>query len=238
MKKEESNYLYYFKSLKQSPIFSEVEDTVLHEILEMFHSKKYLKDNYPLTSESTMYNIYIIISGRVEISVINFDTDREYIIDILGPGDIYDVICLLDTKEHDVIATALDDMELLIAPIEVAREWIYAHPDFNKTLLPYLGKQLRYFEESATDFVLYDTWTRLVKLILRNTDNNTGKLTLINNLSHDQIAKMIGSARNVVNRHIQDLKNSQLLSVKRKSLEINNINSLIEEFKRRNALLP
>ncbi len=237
MEKETANYSYYFNTLKQSPIFSKIEDDVLHKILRMFHSKKYLKDNYPFTSESTMYNIYVIISGRVEISVMNFDTDREYIIDILGPGDIYDVICLLDKKEHNIIATALDDMELLAAPIEVAREWLYIHPDFNKALLPYLGKQLRHFEESATDLVLYDTWTRLVKLILRNTDNDTGKLSLINNLSHEQIAKMIGSARNVVNRHIQDLKNSQLLSVQRKSLEINNIHKLIEEFKRRNPFL-
>jgi CRP-like cAMP-binding protein len=235
MKKETSNYSYYFNKLKQSQHFSELEDNVLHEILDMFHSKTYLKDNYPFTSLSTTYRIYIIISGRVEISKMNFDTGREYTINILGPGDIYDIICLLDKKEHDVIATALDDLEVLVAPIETGREWLYKHPSFNKTLLPYLGKQLRYFEESATDLVLYDTWTRLVKLILRNTDSYTGKLSLINNLSHEQIAKMIGSVRNVVNRHIQDLKNSQLLSVKRKRLEINNIQKLLEEFKKRNS---
>ena len=235
MRKEISNYSYYFNSLKQSPFFSELEDNVLHEILEMFHSKTYLKDDYPFTSESTLYNIYVIISGRVEVSKMNFDTDREYIINILEPGDIYDVICLLDKKEHDVIATALDDLEVLVAPIEAAREWLYKHPDFNKTLFAYLGKQLRYFEESATDLVLYDTWTRLVKLILRNTDSQTGKLSLINNLSHEQIANMIGSVRNVVNRHIQDLKKNKLLTVKRKSLEINNVQKLLEELKKRNS---
>lgn len=237
MRKEISNYSYYFNSLKQFAFFSELEDNVLHEILEMFHSKTYLKDNYPFTSESTLYNIYVIISGRVEVSKINFDTDREYIINILVPGDIYDVICLLDKKEHDVIATALDDLELIVAPIEAAREWLYKYPDFNKTLFPYLGKQLRYFEESATDLVLYDTWTRLVKLILRNTDRHTGKLSLINNLSHEQVAKMIGSVRNVVNRHIQDLKSNKFVSVKRKSLEINNFQKLLEELKKRNSFL-
>ena len=235
MKKEITNYTYYFNSLKQSPIFAELEDNVLHEILELFHSKKYNIDDYPFTSESTLYNFYFIISGRVEVSKVNFEIDREYIINILEPGDIYDVICLLDKKEHDVIATALDDLEVLVAPIEAAREWLYKHPGFNKTLFAYLGKQLRYFEESATDLVLYDTWTRLVKLILRNTDMHTGKLSLINNLSHEQIAKMIGSVRNVVNRHIQDLKNNKLLTVKRKSLEINNVQKLLEELKKRNS---
>jgi len=237
MNKETLNYNYYFNNLKQSPHFSELEDNIIHEILEMFHSKTFLKDDYPFTSESTLYKIYIVISGRIEISKMNFDTDREYIINILGPGDIYDVICLLDKKEHDVIANALDDVEVIVAPIDAARRWLYKYPDFNKTFFPYLGKQLRYFEESATDLVLYDTWTRLVKLILRNTDSKTGKLTLINNLSHEQIAKMIGSVRNVVNRHIQDLKNSQLLSVKRKDLEINNIQKLLEELKKRNSFL-
>ena len=110
MRKETSNYSYYFDNLKRSPHFLELEDNVLHEILEMFHGKTYLKDNYPFTSESTLYNFYFIISGRVEISRINFNADREFIINILGPGDIFDVICLLDKKEHDIIATAIDDI--------------------------------------------------------------------------------------------------------------------------------
>lgn len=234
MRKDTSDYPYYFNSLKASPHFANVEDDILHEILDMFHSKKYLKDNFPFTSESTKNNFYFIVSGRVEISKMNFQTNREYIIGILGSGDIFDVICLLDKEGHDIIATALDDLELLVAPINVVREWLYQQPSFNKTLLPYLGKQLRYFEESATDLVLFDTWTRLVKLIIRNTDNQTGKIKLINNLTHEQIANMIGSVRNVVNRHVQDLKSNKFLTVKRRSLEISNIQKLLEEFKLRN----
>jgi len=235
MNKETSNYSYYIKSLKQSPHFAEIEDDILHEIMEMFHSKTYLKDSFPFTSETTMFNIYVIISGRVEISKLNFDTDREYIINILGPGDIYDVICLLDKKEHNTIACALDNLEILVAPIEAAREWLYKHPKFNKTLLPYLGEQLRYHEEAATDLALYDTRTRLLKLILRNTNTDTGKLSLINNLSHEQIADMIGSVRNVINRHIQDLKINKSIAVKRKSLEIINYQKLLEEFKKQTS---
>ena len=231
MNKETSNYSYYFNCLKKSPHFFEIEDSVLHEILEMFHCKTYLKDSFPFTSESTLYNIYFIISGRIEISKINFDTDREYIINILGPGDIYDVICLLDKNEHNAISYALDDLEVLIAPIEAAREWLYKHPNFNKTLLPYLGEQLRYYEESATDLALYDTKTRLIKLILKNTDTHTEKLSLINNLSHEQIADMIGTVRNVINRHLQDLKKNKSIVVKRKSIEIINYQKLLEEFK-------
>ncbi len=237
MNKETSNYAYYFNNLRQSPIFAKVEDNVLHEILELFHSKTYKKDDYTFTTESTLYNFYYVVSGNIEISRINFDTDREFIITILGPGDLFDVICLLDKNEHDIIATALGDIEVLIVPIEIAREWLYKHPNFNKTLFPYLGKQLRYLEETASDMVLFDTWTRLVKLILRNTDKHTGKLSLINNLSHEQIAKMIGSVRNVINRHVQDLKKDKLITVNRKNLEISNIQKLLEELKKRNPYM-
>lgn len=233
MNKDDLNYNYYFDTLKKSIHFSEVEDNVLHEILLMFHNKKYLKDNYPFTTESTKYNFYFIVSGRVEVSKMNFNTGREYIINILVPGNIFDVIILLDNDEHDIIATALDDLELLVAPINIVREWLYKHPSFNKTLLPYLGKQLRYLEESASDLVLYDTWTRLVKLIIANTDKETGKLVLLNDLSHEQLAKMIGSARNVVNRHIQILKKNELLTVKNKFLKVINYQELLKELKNR-----
>ena len=52
----------------------------------------------------------------------------------------------------------------------------------NRTLLPYLGNQIRDLEELASDLSLHDTATRLAKLILRHVDleNQQQELKLIN----------------------------------------------------------
>jgi CRP-like cAMP-binding protein len=114
-----------------------------------------------------------------------------------------------------------------------ARAWLDENPKFNKNFLPYLGKRMRYLEENASDLALYDTTTRLSKLILRNIDESKPSQTdehtvpLINDLSNDTMAKMIGSVRAVVNRSIQKLKSDKIIEVSRKEKRVKNLKKLI-----------
>jgi len=46
------------------------------------------------------------------VSRINPETGRELTVaSLLGPGDVFDVICLLDHREHEAVMTAVDDLE-------------------------------------------------------------------------------------------------------------------------------
>ena len=51
----------------------------------------------------------------------------------------FDVISLLSTKEHEPIALALDNIQLLSVPIEAMHTWLTNYPDFNHNLMPYLA---------------------------------------------------------------------------------------------------
>ena len=125
---------------------------------------------------------------------------------------------------------ALDDVKLLVFPIELFREWVATKPSFNKLFLPYVGKQLRSMENLASDLSLYDTTTRLVKLIARNIEQEDGKQTLklINNLSHEELANLIGTVRKVLNRNLQALKKEGLIDIKRKEIYIKDSQNLLE----------
>ena len=103
------------------------------------------------------------------------------------------------------------------------------HPEFNRTLLPYLGKQIRALAELASDLSLHDTATRLAKLILRHVDheNQQQELKLINDLSNKELASMIGSVRVVVNRHLTKLKKEGVLETSRKHMHVKNLHSLV-----------
>jgi len=83
------------------------------------------------------------------------------------------------------VATALDDMEVLVTTVNQAKEWINQHPDFNRAFLPYLGKQMHGLADQVTDLSLYDTEARLARLILRHLvpGNLPNDIHLINNLS-------------------------------------------------------
>ena len=180
--------------------------------------------------EECMEHFFVILEGRVKISQINFETGKEQILYLLSNGDMYDIITLLDAKVHENMAMALDDVKLLVFPIELFREWIETKPSFNKLFFPYVAKQLREMENLASDLSLYDTTTRLVKLIAKNIEKEGDKQTLklINNLSHDELANLIGTVRKVLNRNLQSLKKEGLIDIRRKEIYIKDSQNLLE----------
>ncbi len=209
----------------------EVIQQELHEDIARFGRITYVKKGEILMRpEECMEHFFIILEGRVKISQINFENGKEQILYLLAKGDMYDIISLLDGKLHENVAMALDDVKLLVFPIELFREWIETKSSFNKLFFPYVAKQLRDVETLATDLSLYDTTTRLVKLIARNIEQQGDKQTLklINNLSHDELANLIGTVRKVLNRNLQALKKEGLIDIKRKEIRIKDSQNLLE----------
>ena len=203
----------------------------LHDDITRFGRVSFVKKGDTLMRpEECLEHFFVILEGRVKISQINFENGKEQILYLLSKGDMYDVVSLLDGKPHENIAMALDDVKLLVFPIELFREWIETKPSFNRLFFPYVAKQLRNVENLASDLSLYDTTTRLVKLIARNIEQEDGKQTLklINNLSHEELANLIGTVRKVLNRSIQALKKEGLIDIKRKEICIKDSQTLLE----------
>ena len=167
------------------------------------------------------------------MSIYNPENGREHILFLIGPGDGFDLISLLDDEWHNAVATALDDMEVLSTSLQQARTWIDQHPDFNRAFLPYLGKQMHTLASQATDLSLYDTEARLSRLVLRNLsgDKQLNEIQLINDLSQETLAAMIGSVRVVVTRHLQNWKQKKIISGKRGDWSILDLQALLDKAK-------
>jgi len=236
MRKDSPYYLPSIKVLQSAALFQDVDEEMMEEIVGYFTPMSLPKKSV-IQPWQTKESFFVIISGRVKVSRVNLDTGREYIIFLLQGGDAFDIISLLDGKEHEVVIEAIDELQLLKTPVPTARSWLDLHPEFNKNFLPYLGDRMRLLEDSGTDLALYDTITRLARLILRYIDHNAVSieddaypLRLINDLSHEVLAKMIGSVRKVVNLNIQELKKEGAITSVRGKLSVKNLQKLRERF--------
>jgi len=234
MNPESSAYEKGLRIMTKASLFKGVSKEVLEKILVNLSLKSWQKGAVIFPEHNQKW-FHIMTKGRLEVSKINVDTGREVTIFIYSDGDIFDLLSILQSQKHDVLYTVLEDMDCLVAPMSLAREWLFSYPELNKNFLPYLGKHLYELESMATDLALHDTTTRLVKLILRSTDkssesNSYYPVKLIDNLSHEQIAKMIGSVRAVVNRSIQKLKREGMVSTKRNSIIVEDLEKLRETY--------
>ncbi len=174
---------------------------------------------------------YFILDGKIKISQINFETSKEQTLYLLSGGDMFDVAALLDGQGSDYLIEVLEPSEVVEVPIEDVQELLRSEPSFQRFFFPYIAKQLRSMEELAVDLSLYDVYQRLVRLFARYVDDNSRnpKLKIIENLSHEELASMVGSVRKVVNRALQKLKRDGIIDLSRKQIKLLDLQKLLDK---------
>ena len=217
MNRDPVYYSHTKEILSLSPLFSDLSEALIDDMLSLFRRDTWRRGAH-LDPVIFQERFYIMVDGRLEVMRINPDTGRSITLFLLGPGDGIDIVTLLNSLPHEIAPVAIDDVSLISVPIQDARNWIDTHPAFNRKFLPYLGEQIRQMEDLATDLVLHDTMTRLARLILRHVkpdhpQSSDGKhhIRLINDLHDEALARMVGSVRQVVNRHLQHWRKQGVL---------------------------
>ena len=232
MKSTASLYLHYRNKLTGSSLFSGLSNHVVDAMMEYFRYETWRKKTES-SSQQIENRFYVIIEGRIEIIKVNPDTGKSIALSILAKGDAFDVITLLDEKERDSVAIALDDVQLLSAPMDIVRQWLSLYPEFNHNFMLYLAQRMRARESLISDLALYDTPTRLARLLIRyissnqsDSSNDQHNIPLFHDLTHETLAQMIGSARQVVNKHIQTLKHEGILKTDDHNWTIEDLDAL------------
>jgi len=225
-------YLHYRNKLSQTHLFTGLSNDTLDVMMSSFRFETWRKKTQS-SNQQLKNRFYVIIDGRIEVIIINPDTGKSIALAILGEGDAFDVVTLLDHKEHEPIAIALDDVQLLSAPIDIVRKWLDTYRDFNHNFMPYLAQRMRIRESLISDLALYDTPTRLARLLLRYIKSNHDdshqehhSIPLFHDLTHETLAQMLGSARQVVNKHLQALKQEGIVNTKHHQWTVDDLEAL------------
>jgi len=236
MKKDPDFYARCKNTLAQSTLFSGLPPGLLDDMLVHYRRDTWRR-GVQLDPAVFQQRFYLLITGRLEVMRINPQSGRSITLSILGPGDGIDMVTLLNTEPHEIAPIALEDVELVSVPIQTAGHWIDQHPEFNRNFLPYLGEQMRKMEDLATDLALYDTMTRLARLILRyvaphhpGSGQQSGQQSpdpgLIHDLHDEALARMVGSVRQVVNRHLQHWRKQGVLQKHKFRLIVSDLDAL------------
>jgi len=220
--------------LKACNLFKDCSEESLYSIAADTYHRSYEKGDIVVSENAAIHKISIIVSeGRMKIYTFNPTKSEEYIVYVLKHGDLFNCIHLFDDKKDYLSAMAMDNLEILHCNIDFGRNWIIKHQAFNKNLLSYLASRLRLAIDYNVSKTFFNIELRLAMLIFQNVSSEDNKLNLINDLSHQEIAQIMGTTRAVVNRNLQKLKKDGLIDIKYKEIVIQNygkLKSMILEF--------
>ena len=225
------------KLVQQSHLFSSLPEPLVQEMTAHFKAERWSKKSY-IDPETLQARFFLLLEGRLEMRRTHPESGRSVTLDLLRTGDGFDVITLLDGRRHDVELSPLEELKVISVPIEKMREWIWTYPELNRQFMPYLAQKMRDQEDKTTDFALYDTVTRLSRIILKNIDQinaysgksqNEHQDHLVSGLSDEVLARMVGSVRQVINQHLQHWKQKGIIDKKRNQIKIKNLQAIIND---------
>jgi len=213
-------------------IFKELDQSFEEQFIKYGKILYFKKKETPFVNDELSRYFYIVLKGKIKSYQMNLMSAKEQTLFVYRQGDMFDTLILLDGKPHDVLYEVLEPTDVLELPLEKVREWLYTNEQFNRHFFPYIASQMRHTEELASDLSLYSTSQRLSKLLLQNMNpEDKHYYKLLQNLSKTEIAKLLGTVRHVVERHLKELEAENTIEKSRKEIFVKDVRKLLEHTK-------
>src|SRR5262249_28139239 len=144
---------------------------------------------------------------------------REVILGVLGVGEHFGELSLIDDRPRSAHVIAMEDSHLLVLRREDFRKRVEASASVAWSLLTELSRRLRRADEKIGGLVLLDVPGRIARLLLDMSKEAGGPL-IEKALTHQTIAHMIGASRETVSRAMKEFQDAGLISVERRRIRI------------------
>jgi CRP/FNR family cyclic AMP-dependent transcriptional regulator len=183
--------------------------------------KNYPKNAVVLTEGEMGDSLYIIESGRVKVFIGDED-GREIILKILGPGDFFGEMSLVDKQPRSASVTSLDASVFHILSHNAFEKCVEQAPRIATLVMNVLAQRVREADKKIGTLALMDVYGRVASTLLELAVFTNGKLMVGERLSQQDLANMVGASREMVNRILKDLADRGFIAVESKSITIIN----------------
>lgn len=168
-----------------------------------------------------------VVSGRVRISA-SRPGGKEVFLNIMGPGDSFGEIALLDGMPRTASATAMTRTELSIIQREQFVALLGTEPQLAAHLIKLLCTRVRWTAQLMEDSALLSVPARIAKRLLSLAELHGRPTTAGMKLaiSQEEFAQFLGVSRQVVNQHLQTWRSDNWIQLGRGNVTVCNARSL------------
>jgi len=219
--------------LKTVPLFSGLQDRDLSRIVELMVTKRYRKNNLIFFEDDLGQNLFIIKKGRVKISRIDEKGD-EVIFAILGEGEFFGELSIIDGLTRSATVTSIDEVELLVLRRGDFLDILQKYPQISITLLKELASRIRKSDTQIKSLSLKDARGRVATTLIRLSEDigvmMDGKVVLKKLPLQKDLANISGTSRETISRVIKKLEVDGYFEKRGNTLVFKDFESFKEEF--------
>jgi CRP-like cAMP-binding protein len=217
--------------LKNVPFFSTLSGHEIAEVAERLVPRRFNPGQIIFHLGDPAGLLYVITSGKVKISHTTPE-GNEALLAILGDGDFFGELALLDETPRSATAEALDITDTLTLHRSEFMHFIESNPAFARHVLYVLARRIRNMNSQISDIFFLDLSGRVARMLL-NLATQYGVevadgIQIDIPLTQTDLSEMTGATRVSINKTLGRFRRSGWLRVKGRTFTILNRPALME----------
>ena len=202
--------------LRQVTLFDCLGDPEIEALAALTFSRTFDKGQLIILAEETGDTLFIIRGGQVKVSLIHED-GKEFILSLLGQGEVFGELSLLDDRPRSANVTAMVETELLMLRRSDFLDLVGRIPQIAVSLLEELASRLRRTDDQVEGLALLDVHHRVAKTLLRMAEDgghtSPEGILVRRRPTHQQLANMSGTTRETVTRALKQLQDEGYIRI-------------------------
>ena len=213
--------------LRNVPLFAGLDEEQLKVLARMMVRTSFSRNATIIGAGDPTDSLYIVINGRLKV-LMSDEQGREVILSLLGPGEFFGEMGLLDDSPRSASVVTREPCDLLSISKADFKRSLAENSDLSLMVMRGLVKRLREADRKIGSLALMDVYGRVARLLLEMAEDIEGEKVIVKKLSKQDIAKMIGASREMVSRVMKDLQLGGYIEVRGRSVVLHN-NVLLAE---------
>src|ERR1700688_584167 len=214
--------------LRQHPIFCDLEPEALDQLCR-YAKHTTLKRGATIVSKGDPGDsLIVVVSGTVKISISSPD-GRNAILNLIGPGEIFGEVALLDGLSRTADVTANTNCELFIIDRRDFIPFVRSQPALAMKFIELLCTRLRRTSDQVEEVILQNLPGRLASALLRLTEKHKlapGGRTIA--ITQQEISEMVGMTRESINKQLRAWATRSWVRLEHGAIVVLDANSLRE----------
>jgi CRP/FNR family cyclic AMP-dependent transcriptional regulator len=199
-------------TLRNLPIFEPLSDDRLQPIARASSLHRVEKNTVVMREGDSTENVYFVLRGILRVSVSDLD-GREVILSILGPGELFGEMGVIDGHSRSATVMAAEACELIVIAKADFKRCLAENFDVSLSIMRGLVHRLRAADRAIESLALLDVYGRVARLLLDMAEDEgpDGGRVIARKVTKQDMAKMVGASREMVSRVMKDLQREGLV---------------------------
>jgi CRP/FNR family cyclic AMP-dependent transcriptional regulator len=211
-------------ALKSVPLFATFSPEQLNALVTMIMRRSAPRGSAVMREGDAADCLYVVISGRLKVMVGEAD-GKETILSIIGPGEFFGEMGLIDDNPRSASVVAIEPCELLALTRRDFRKCLVENLGLAMAVMRVLVRRLREADRKIGSLAMLDVYGRVARLLLDMSESVNGQKVVTKRITKQDIAKMVGASREMVSKVMKDLQTSGYIEVQGSTIVLRDTNA-------------